>query len=518
MTAFVDRAGARALPWLSVPLIGAFFAWRLSEVPSRLETVFLVLVLLVPLAMKLPRLAVYYLLSVPCLVPLLRRLYYMAEPHPPVDFLMLLPDGMMAGLTAALALLWASNKEKNSDILSRLVLLYTFVLFLKVFVGNEGSLLEGLYGFKFNGLYILFFFAGCYLTDTSQDLRRWLGFGTATLALTAVYSYRHIGWGPFSFEQLWLDSVQFTTLYIQGKVRPFSTYASPAALSDAMSLLVLWGLYRFLSSQGIARWRGVALMALAIPPILFATVRTNWLAVPFGIYVYLVFLRFTWARNKLVNLFLLGILAIILTFQARNQVAIERHQMVRQIKNQGGEQTLSQVFILQRTNALRDPLNEYSLHRRLEIWASILDGVRFAPLGKGQGTTGYAHSYYFQILGETGPLGLALFLLILWIVFRRGIYASTHMRDPADRELACLLLAWLAMISMLNLTGTHLHSSPGDFYFWFSAGAIMFLHRQCRAQEIESEQTEQIAEQPKAATELGNHRLIAARRNGNPSG
>ena len=112
------------------------------------------------------------------------------------------------------------------------------------------------------------------------------------------------------------------------------------------------------------------------------------------------------------------------------------------------------------------------MQRRLEIWAEILVQSRHHPFGRGQGTHGYAHSYYFQLLGEVGYPGLFLFLGILFLGFRRGFEVISVSPDSEAAEQARWGMSLLFVFSILNLTGTHLHSNPGDVFFWFTVGML----------------------------------------------
>jgi hypothetical protein len=140
--------------------------------------------------------------------------------------------------------------------------------------------------------------------------------------------------------------------------------------------------------------------------------------------------------------------------------------------------SLTEIMIKNRTSALANPLAEYSVQKRMATWAEIFTYSRFVPFGKGQGTTGYAHSYYFQVLGEIGYPGILLFLSILIIGFYRGFKILSLETSEEVKELTRMMLTILFMFSVLNLTGTHLHTPPGDIFFWFTMGAISRTYRE----------------------------------------
>ena len=79
-------------------------------------------------------------------------------------------------------------------------------------------------------------------------------------------------------------------------------------------------------------------------------------------------------------------------------------------------------MISNRTSALTNPLEEYSLQKRIDTWDMIIVDTWYKyPLGSGLGSVGYAHSLYFQLLGEAGYPGLGLYLIILFLICRRAI-------------------------------------------------------------------------------------------------
>jgi hypothetical protein len=466
-------------------LLGAGFSYRLMHIPSRMETaVFCIAFLLIP-TLKYPKVGVYYLFCLPLFIPLFRRMYYLVSERPTLDYLMLISDGVMGGLIMALVLLWILNKERSKDTLSILIILYTLLLFIKVFVGTQLSVQEGLYGFKFNGLYVFFFFAGSYILRTYRETRSVMGFSTWLLFLTALYGIKQILFGFTGFEQKWLDSITFTTLRIDGVVRPFSTYVSPAAMSDGMTILFLLGIYWMYARGRHLKPFGALMAAASVAPIMIATVRTNWLAVAAGVLFYCVFLRIRKTRLQwaLIAFMILGIGA----YTAKGggggggggsgRDASIAAQMNRKTPN------LTETMIMNRTSALANPLQEYSVQKRLETWAGIIITSFYIPFGKGQGTTGYAHSYYFLVLGEIGYPGFLCFLAILGVGFYRGMKVIANSKDEDTVELMKMMVTLVFMLSFLNLTGTHLHTPPGDIFFWFTMGAISRFYRRWREEE-----------------------------------
>jgi hypothetical protein len=478
----VRRAGFWPV-FLPVVLLAGFgFAYRLMHVPSRAETAaFCIGLFLIP-TLKWPKTGVYYLFCLPLYISLFRRMYYLVSERPNLDYLMLISDGVMGGLIVALVLLWILNKERSKDLLSGLIVFYTFLLFIKVFVGTQNSVMEGLYGFKFNGLYVFFYFAGSYVLTSLKETKTVLTWASWLLFFTALYGIKQILFGFTDFEQKWIDSITFTTLRIDGIVRPFSTYVSPAAMADGMVLLLAIGGYWILNRGRHAALFGFLLIGACIAPLLIASVRTNWLAAGVGAFFYVVFLRLKnrWAKIAIIAAMGAGIAGYLIKGgSGESGGSFQRNAAISARLNSKGP-NLTESMIKNRTAALANPLQEYSVQKRMETWAGILYTSFYFPFGKGQGTTGYAHSYYFLVLGEIGYPGLICFLAILVLAFYRGMSVIGNTRDGETRELCRLLVTILFVITVLNLTGTHLHTPPGDIFFWFSVGCLSRFHRQMR--------------------------------------
>ena len=483
-------------------LAGFGFVYRLMHIPSRQETaLFCIVFFLVP-TLRYPKVGVYYLFCLPLFIPMFRRMYYLISERPALDYLMLISDGVMGGLILALILLWILNKERSKDAFSILIVIYTLLLLIKVFVGSQLPIQEGLYGFKFNGLYVFFFFAGSYVLTTYKETRAVLGYASWLLLITALYGINQILFGFTGYEQKWLDSITFTTLRIEGIVRPFSTYVSPAAMSDGMTILFMLGVFWMLAKGRHLKPFGLILTASSIAPIMIATVRTNWLAVAAGIFFYGVFLRLKkpWVQWTMMVLLMAGIGAYS-AGGGSNGGSMAQNAVISANINKHNP-NLTDAMIKNRTAALANPLQEYSVQKRMEIWTGILYTSLYFPLGKGQGTTGYAHSYYFLVLGEIGYPGLICFLAILFVGFYRGMKVISNSKDKDVVELSRLMVTLIFMITVLNLTGTHLHTPPGDIFFWFTMGCISRFYRQWRDGELAAKAAEKAAQEAAAAAAL----------------
>ncbi len=479
--------------WLLLPVVGTLFAYRMTQAPTRIETAaFFILIFIVP-TLRYPRFGAYYLIAVPLFIPLFRRMYYLVHARPTLDYLMLIGDGVMGGFILALTMMWVLRKERIHDPLTRWLLIYEALLFGKIFFLNQGGVVEGLYGYKFNGLFVLFYFAGSYVLEGHAEIRKILNFGGWMLAVTAVYGIKQFLFGFTSFEQRWLDSITFTTLRIDGVVRIFSTYVSPAAMADGMSILLLLGSWALMRKSLLGRFQGLVFSALSVAPLVLATVRTSWAAAAAGLLFFWCFLRLRqgWLRWTLFVL----VLVSVVVYATHSDSTADTQNTAFAHDLSAGKESKTDILITNRTEALANPLGEYSIQKRFQIWQEIWYFAVRNPLGRGQGTNGYAHSYYFQVLGEIGFPGLFVFLVLIFLGFKRGFQIVRQTRDPEVAETARFGMTLLFVFSILNLTGTHLHSNPGNVYFWFTLGMLAQLYRRCR-EEAPAPQPEPAAVRP----------------------
>lgn len=124
---------------------------------------------------------------------------------------------------------------------------------------------------------------------------------------------------------------------------------------------------------------------------------------------------------------------------------------------------------------------------RFEIWDGAMRmwqdhpagvGLRRFPEYIGQYSPDYAnrdaHSTYFLLLAETGPLGLIAFLWLLWrlVVLARGVKRSS---PPGDNETQVVALGFtLSAVAMAmgNLYGTSFHEGLVMANFWILCGLV----------------------------------------------
>jgi len=87
----------------------------------------------------------------------------------------------------------------------------------------------------------------------------------------------------------------------------------------------------------------------------------------------------------------------------------------------------------------------------------------------------YAHNIYLQMAGETGLLGLGVFLLFLFQVFRRAFKTLARLNDGYLKTTALSLIACMIAFLINGLTETSLYYSRVAMIFWYLIGMSLAL-------------------------------------------
>ena len=135
------------------------------------------------------------------------------------------------------------------------------------------------------------------------------------------------------------------------------------------------------------------------------------------------------------------------------------------------------LLVNSRTSALTDPLREHSMVSRVALWQYIFQSS-FTPemafLGRGIGII-KADSLYFTYLANFGYPGLVFIVWLTGYFISRGFKLLDRVRDNSVFVLAAGITVMNITFAVVNITGTHIHSFPGDAYFWFWNGVLIAL-------------------------------------------
>jgi putative inorganic carbon (HCO3(-)) transporter len=136
-------------------------------------------------------------------------------------------------------------------------------------------------------------------------------------------------------------------------------------------------------------------------------------------------------------------------------------------------------------------MKQTSYEKRIDTWMGAFNMIKAHPaLGNGINTftedypkyrvddrkdTGHAHNYYLQVTAETGLVGLAAFLFLLFMIFRISVSFIIKNLKRMDVLTAAVLglSAGLLGAAAQSLIDTNLNSLQLAVLFWSTVGFVI---------------------------------------------
>lgn len=237
----------------------------------------------------------------------------------------------------------------------------------------------------------------------------------------------------------------------------------------------------------VRAWSLAALAFMTIP-FAFTLSRAAYLGV---IPAFLVFVVLTSKRRFMVGLLLLSVVCSPIAIALAPEAVKSR--VLYTFQPEAGQPTvrLGRVGL--------DP----STSARLLSFQQAFDGWTKKPfLGHGVTGFGFMDAQYARVLVETGVVGLAAFLWLLWTVLRSSVGALRSRHDPDDRGLALGFLA--------GYVGLLVHGFGSNTFiivrimepFWLFAGIVMMIPA------LEADEVRKAAAPKKVVPPPGGARLL----------
>jgi hypothetical protein len=232
----------------------------------------------------------------------------------------------------------------------------------------------------------------------------------------------------------------------------------------------------------------LAVLALMTIPFAFTLSRASYLGV---IPAFFVFVMFTSKRRFVVGLLLLAIVCSPIAIAVAPETV--RSRVAYTFQPEAGQPTvrLGRLGFDPSTSA-----RLISFQQAFEAW------MKKPFLGHGVTGFGFMDAQYARVLVETGVIGFAAFLWLLWTVLRSSVAALRSRRDPEERGLALGFLA--------GYIGLLVHGFGSNTFiivrimepFWLFAGIVMMIPA------LEAEEVRKAAEPKKVVSPaLGGARL-----------
>jgi hypothetical protein len=460
--------------FLAIAIAGHFIAYKIVHVPAQLEMVVMFAIVCFYPVLRYPQFGVVLLFTILPFIPFIRRLYYLQYSRPSTDPLIIVGDLLVFLIMTGL---FFEIKDKISESRSRInyiLIGYILYVLLRTFLFNIAPSGDAILKFRMYGPSVLLFFAGSIFAFNRTLILQILYISVIIGLCAAFYGFNQLIFGYSRAEEIWFSSISFTTLFIEGLARPFSFFQSPASFADFMqlSIISLMILFSYIESKHIK-----ILFYLLVPIYFYATlitsVRSNWL----GIIVSLVlWVFFVFLKDKRVRIAVLTTTVIL--YSMTQFIDFGGSSSPTSSANSTIQKTINQkqldMLITNRANAITNPFEEHSLLSRLNLWKFIFD-LSFDPymglVGRGIGTLN-ADSLYFTYLAELGYPGFFFIIGLICIFIFRGLSLAERTSGKV-RALAQGITIMNITFAVINLTGTHIHSFPGDAFFWFFNGILI---------------------------------------------
>jgi hypothetical protein len=457
---------------------GYLIAYKMFHIPQRLELIFLLVAFLFYPIIRYPMFGVYTFFCISPFIPHIRRLYYLSYERPETDPLIIIGDIILALIFVGLYFEFKQRLPENRRVSSyiRIMLFYICYLFLRTFVLVEIPFASSILIFKNYGPPVLLFLVGIMYADSIRHLKNiWLL--TIVIGLvSAVYGIKQLVIGYSQAEEIWFSSINFSTMFIQGRARPFSFFQAPAIFADYMLLAIA----AVLMAIDWSRQKTRIIYALFIPLFfycaLITSVRSNWLGIALLLLLWYSLFRVK-GKSKRIGA-LLAIFVVYFSYQMLNDMfggAFGIDKFFGLATRVSPDQAFVESLVESRTSAITDPFQEHSLLSRMVLWRQLLD-TSVWPLyiltGHGTGSL-KADSVYFDYLAQFGYPGL-IFIVWLFITFiRKGFYIIDNSQNPDYVVLAKGVTVTTIVLATIGTTGTHIHTFPGDAFFWFFNGVLI---------------------------------------------
>ena len=344
----------------------------------------------------------------------------------------------------------AVNKELGLTLktpLNRPILWYVVVTMIATLVGYATGTVQGLGGFfyvlKYVEYFVVYFMVANNLHDRPQAWRLVVA-ALLTAAIVSVIGAAQIPSG---------ERVSAPFEGAEGEPNTFGGYLF-------LTMAVAAGIA--LETQRLrVRLTCLALLALMVLPFAYTLSRASFLAVPF---VFAALGVFSSRRRALVGGLVLLLAVSPLVGLALPKPVVNRIFYTFEPERGSATVRLGKVAFDPSTSA-----------RLISIQEALRKWTRRPILGYGVTGAGFMDAQYARTLVESGVIGLAAFLWLVWSALKSGLAAFRTLREPEERGLALGFLA--------GAVGLLVHGIGANTFiivrimepFWFFAAVVVTL-------------------------------------------
>jgi hypothetical protein len=343
----------------------------------------------------------------------------------------------------------AVNKELGLTLktpLNRPIMWYVVVTAFATLLGYATGTVQGMSGFfyvlKYVEYFVVYYMVANNLSDRSQAWRL-VGAAFLTAAIVSAVSAAQIPSG---------GRVSGPFEGLEGEPNTLGGYL--------VFMMALAGGIALETQRLRVRVTSLALVALMAFPFIYTLSRTSFLAVPFV----LITLGYLSSRRRVLVAAVVLLVASPLIGVVLPKPVVDR--VLYTFEPEAGQATvkLGKVAFDPSTSA-----RFISMQRAFEAW------IRRPILGYGVTGSSFMDVQYARTLAETGIIGLAVFLWLVWSALKVGLGSFRTLRDPEERG---LVLGFVA-----GTIGLLVHAVGANTFiivrimepFWFFAAIVVTL-------------------------------------------
>lgn len=310
--------------------------------------------------------------------------------------------------------------------ISVFILIWIYYNIIEVLNPIAGSRMAWVYTVRTLALMLMLYYIACYAFKDLKTIKIVLKAILFWAFISALYAMKQefIGFSDAELQWLYADEKRFQLIVQWDRMRVFSFFSDPTTFGILMGYLgvmcmaFLIGPYKLWQKALLAFGALIMMMAMA-----FAGSRTPFVLVPIGL---LFFALLTLNRKTLLITGVLMVLGTGMVMKSTSNAIVWRIQ-----------------------SAFR-PTEDASVQVRLDNQKLIQPYIQSHPIGAGLGSTGmwgarftpgtwlasFAHdSLYVRIAVEAGYIGLLIYMTMLFIALRTGIYHFFRCRDPEIKNM-----------------------------------------------------------------------------------
>ncbi|MEL7021295.1 MAG: O-antigen ligase domain-containing protein [Bacteroidota bacterium] len=310
--------------------------------------------------------------------------------------------------------------------ISVFILVWIYYNILQVLNPVAGSRMAWIYTVRTLALMLMLYYIACYAFKDLKTIKFILKAILFWAFASALYAMKQefIGFNDAELQWLYADEKRFQLIVQWDRMRVFSFYSDPTTFGILMAymgvlcMVLIIGPYK--NWQRVILGIGAVMMMMAMA---FAGSRTPFVLVPLGL---LFFALLTLNRKTLIITGVLMLLGTGMVMKSTSNAVVWRIQ-----------------------SAFR-PTEDASVQVRLDNQRLIQPYIQTHPIGAGLGSTGmwgarftpdswlasFAHdSLYVRIAVEAGYIGLLIYMAMLFVALKTGIYYFFRCRDPEIKNL-----------------------------------------------------------------------------------